>query len=810
MAAVFVLAIAGGAWAFQELPPKAPVNDDIGAGIDRTVSVSGGNPTNADVVGGSLNSAKPAVPWAIFQQEETEPPSTDQIFVRSFAEGKWTTRGNGTVGGLFDESPKFPASLNFDRSEDGEVPAIDFAGPARTVPWATWYEETEAFFFATNIFASRFDSKQNKWVFAGQGRGKGTSGPPVPSLNINPEMEAVNPSVAGGSATEPSKPGPWITWQENRVYFEEIEGVEEEFEANQIYVERPEGPGRANCDGVKPEGVKEVIPGQEGEHVPAIGGFCWQQVGVPRFPLEEPEPSLNVDPSRQGVEPDIAFTGKEDTVPWVVWYEKEASFLKEPLRSNEMVFAAKGVKDGVSANGGFHWVAVGTQLSGTLDTSGEGTNKFGKCAESIENEEHCSLNKNPSANAEDPRVAAGTMNPANATVPWVAWDENLGGVKQIFVARLVEGTHFELANGGQPISFGSNDSTRPDITFSGNTPYVSWREDIGGGVTKGFYGHLVNAANPTFVLDESNVPLTPTGVGSGKADVREPISSGCIATPANVDGSVCQGGAVGTPFFLFTNGNPLRSLFADAYQPEAPVTGGASEVTTSSGVVSGAVNPLGASVNVFFEYGTSTAYGQATGAAKTAPNNSATPFAATLSGLPAGTTIHYRAVARSDFGTFVGSDQTFATKAAPAPPPPPVLNGTAKVGRAKVKGTAAYVPISCTGPTGATCKLRLRLSVIEVFRGHKLVALTARKKLKRKLVVVGSASVTLKAGQSRIVKISLNGTGRRLLAKRHKLKVRLRVAQTFASAPGAAAIRPRTVSTQILTFKARKRHKHHH
>ena len=77
-------------------------------------------------------------------------------------------------------------------------------------------------------------------------------------------------------------------------------------------------------------------------------------------------------------------------------------------------------------------------------------------------------------------------------------------------------------------------------------------------------------------------------------------------------------------------------------------------------------------------------------------------------------------------------------------------------------------------------------------------------------VVVGSASVTLKAGQSRIVKISLNGTGRRLLAKRHKLKVRLRVAQTFASAPGAAAIRPRTVSTQILTFKARKRHKHHH
>jgi hypothetical protein len=70
---------------------------------------------------------------------------------------------------------------------------------------------------------------------------------------------------------------------------------------------------------------------------------------------------------------------------------------------------------------------------------------------------------------------------------------------------------------------------------------VSWREDIGGGVTEGFYGHFVNAADPTFVLDESNVPLTPTGTSSEQADVREPISSGCIATPFNADGAACQG-----------------------------------------------------------------------------------------------------------------------------------------------------------------------------------------------------------------------------------------------------------------------------
>jgi hypothetical protein len=661
------------------------------------------------------------------------------------------------------------------------------------VPWATWYENTTGIkdFTNNNVFASRFDNGSGKWVFAGQGRGKGgEEGPPVPSLNIDPTQNAENPSVAGGSAVDPTKPGPWVTWQEKTKT-----GIFPVEEPDQIFVERPLGPGETNCDKVTPKGV------EEGGHIPAIGGFCWQQTGILRF---GGNPSLNVDPTREGVEPDIAFTGKEDSVPWVVWYERGATKLNgpgaEPLHKNEMVFAAKGVKDATPGAGGFRWEVFGSQAGGhALDESG--LNKFGKCAESAADESGCSVNSNPEQNAEDPRVAAGTMNPANATVPWVAWDEEDRSVNQIFVARLVGGTHFELANKGQPISLGANGSTRPDITFSGNTPYVSWREDIGGGVTKGFYGHFVNAADPTFVLDESNVPLTPTA----QADVREPISSGCIATPFNADGVACQGGAVGTPFFLFTNGNPLRGLFADAYQPEALVTGTASGVGTSTAVVSGSVNPAGAAVNVFFQFGTTTAYGQATGAQKTAPNDSTTPFAALLSGLPAGTTIHYRAVAVSDFGTFVGGDQTLTTAAVP---PPPQANGKASAAKAKVSGTNASVRVSCAGDAGATCKLTLKLTVTETFKGKRLISVTARKKKKRltkKVVVVGSASVTLKAGETRTVRIALNGTGKSLLKKRHNLRVTLRITQTLATGQVKA------VSTQTLSFKtAKPHHKRHH
>jgi hypothetical protein len=543
-----VLMGGGSALAFQQLPPGGQVNDDLAAGINKNISVSGQDPTNADVVGGSLVAGKPAVPWAIFRQRETNgsPPPSDQVFSRSFAAGAWATRGIGTVGGRSSASPQFRASLNFDQSQDGEAPSIDFAGAGRTVPWATWYEHTTGTGFENNnVFASRFDANQNKWIFGGQGRGPSGGSVPVPSLNIHTDQDAQNPSVAGGSAVDPTKPGPWVTWQETTT--SPANG------RDQIFVVRPIGPGAANCDGVTPAGVAA------GGHVPAIGGFCWQQTGIPRVGPGSADPSLNVDPTRNAVEPDIAFTGANDSVPWVVWYEKDSSSISG-LQSNEMVFAAKGISDGLGANGGFHWVAVGHQLSGTLDTTG--THALGACASSGASEQGCSLNHDPTSDAEDPSVASGTMTPGAATVPWVAWDETVAGVQQIFVARLVgsgAAAHFQIANGGEPISSLTGGGTRPDITFSGNTPYVSWRSDIRG-VSVSLIGHFIISSDPIFVFDEPNIPLTPTS----QAAVREPISSNCTANPFNADGAACQGGPVTMPFFLFTNGtNPLR-LFAGA------------------------------------------------------------------------------------------------------------------------------------------------------------------------------------------------------------------------------------------------------
>ena len=192
------------------------------------------------------------------------------------------------------------------------------------------------------MFASRFDNtgdaNQGKWIFGGQGRGNGGSGPDVPSLNIHTNQDAENPSVAGGSAADPTKPGPWITWQE----------TSNSNGKDQIFVDKPEGPGMAELrHGVTPEGQPDATG-----HVPAIGGFCFQDVGLARAGQSNADPSLNVDVNRDGIEPDIAFTGANDSVPWVVWYETGTG--TPGLASNEMVFAAKAEADA----GGLRWLPL--------------------------------------------------------------------------------------------------------------------------------------------------------------------------------------------------------------------------------------------------------------------------------------------------------------------------------------------------------------------------------------------------------------------------------------------------------------------
>jgi alpha-tubulin suppressor-like RCC1 family protein len=104
-------------------------------------------------------------------------------------------------------------------------------------------------------------------------------------------------------------------------------------------------------------------------------------------------------------------------------------------------------------------------------------------------------------------------------------------------------------------------------------------------------------------------------------------------------------------------------------------------------------------------------------------------------------------------------------------------SGSAKLGTVKVAGDTATVSVSCAGPSsGPSCTITLTLAASETLRGGKVVGVATsarRAKTTHRTVVLGTVRVTIPAGKHRSVTLALNAKGRRLLAARHRLPVRL-------------------------------------
>jgi hypothetical protein len=105
------------------------------------------------------------------------------------------------------------------------------------------------------------------------------------------------------------------------------------------------------------------------------------------------------------------------------------------------------------------------------------------------------------------------------------------------------------------------------------------------------------------------------------------------------------------------------------------VTGAASALTQTAATLNATVNPNGGEVSECkFQYGTSTSYGSSA-TCTPSPGSGTSPVAvsASVAGLAANTTYHFRIVATNAGGTSNGSDQAFKT----LPPPPTVVTGAA-------------------------------------------------------------------------------------------------------------------------------------
>jgi len=115
---------------------------------------------------------------------------------------------------------------------------------------------------------------------------------------------------------------------------------------------------------------------------------------------------------------------------------------------------------------------------------------------------------------------------------------------------------------------------------------------------------------------------------------------------------------------------PSRTVHVTTLSPTGPpvvITNRATYIASFSARLKGTVDPHGLPTTVYFQYGTTMSYGLTT-AIQSKNGNTYQNVAATIGGLTASTTYHFRIVATNSAGTRYGADRIFTTLSPTGPP----------------------------------------------------------------------------------------------------------------------------------------------
>lgn len=254
-----------------------------------------------------------------------------------------------------------------------------------------------------------------------------------------------------------------------------------------------------------------------------------------------------------------------------------------------------------------------------------------------------------------------------------------------------------------------------------------------------------------------------------------------------------------------------QTLTTPASPPPAPPTVStlaASEVTESSATLNGTVNPNGNLIgNCEFEYGPTESYGSFVSCAQ-APGAGNAPVlvSASITGLTAGASYHYRIAASNTGGTTEGSDETLdvlASKnpveevspggppstvippsetAGPSTPPAeerarasdPVLLGTSIT--ANASGTVVLTVRCTTGKAACagTITLRTLNAVSAVTSGHRAT---------KRILVLASGTFSVASGRLAKIRLRLSAAARGLLLHSRSLRARATLVPQPAGVP---------------------------
>ena len=136
-----------------------------------------------------------------------------------------------------------------------------------------------------------------------------------------------------------------------------------------------------------------------------------------------------------------------------------------------------------------------------------------------------------------------------------------------------------------------------------------------------------------------------------------------------------KGGSIHRFLGLAVLGSTMALAFAGAAAAATPsaITGPVTSVGPTTATATGTVNPNGQATTWYVEYGTSTSYGSKTANVSAGSGTANTAVSASLTGLTAGTTYHYRVVATNSSGTSPGRRRNLHH----APPAPVAVTGSA-------------------------------------------------------------------------------------------------------------------------------------
>jgi hypothetical protein len=142
----------------------------------------------------------------------------------------------------------------------------------------------------------------------------------------------------------------------------------------------------------------------------------------------------------------------------------------------------------------------------------------------------------------------------------------------------------------------------------------------------------------------------------------------------------------------------LKSVAITGIAPAA-TTDPASAINGNRATLNATVNPNGSETSVYFEWGTSTSYGNTTPAQTISVGTSNIVVTANITGLSMNTTYHYRVVALNSGGATTGADVAFTTPPIAITLTSPSDGSTISRPDVMVKGTIATTGVNETGVT---------------------------------------------------------------------------------------------------------------